>query len=261
MYQLAARLVLGTVALMSSNAPDPVDQAVDSRIVAALVPIIDAAKLDSRTRVVVDRTQLVRTTRLSATSIASLARRVAHGITIGTAAHLNRCRGQAGRFCSVVRIDELTDLGDSIVVRAGWSPLIGCGSYDAVFTVSLRRGRVAGVTRDDEDHGDCGQAAMSQRAVTQFSLQTLMSCAIGFAPARKSSTGNMIDTSSPCEIFLGSCAEIGDVDGSCTNVFFRNKPVFQKMPTTMRSRIPVFTTLNFTNSGCSACPEPQATML
>lgn len=157
MYQLATRLLVGTLVLtVLANAPDVYRQHTESRIVAALVPIIDAAKLDSLTRVVVDSTQLARTTQLSAASIAKLSRRVAKGIKIGTAAHLVECQGKAGRFCSVVHIDELTDHGDSIVVRAGWSPFIGCGSYDASFKVSLRSDRVTAVTRDDEDHGDCG---------------------------------------------------------------------------------------------------------
>ena len=159
MYQFATRLLRGTLVLtLSTNATGVYRQPTESRIVAALVPIIDSAKRDSLTRVVVDSKQLARTTRLNAASIAELSRRVAKGVKIGTADNLVECRGKPGQFCSVVRIEKLTDHGDSIIVRAGWSPFIGCGSYAATFNVSLRGDRVTAVTRDDVDRGHCGGA-------------------------------------------------------------------------------------------------------
>ena len=159
MDQLATRLLRGTLVLtLSASAPCVYRQPTDSRIVAALVPIIDSAKRDSLTRVVVDSAQLAHTMRLNTASITKLSMRVAKGIKIGTADNLVECRGKAGRFCHVVRIEEWTDHGDSIIVRAGWSPFIGCGSYAATFKVSLRGDSVTAVTLDDVDRGHCGGA-------------------------------------------------------------------------------------------------------
>ena len=125
--------------------------------VQAIFHVVEVLARAQRLPVVVDSTRLSATVPLTPAQLREVRTLLGRAASIARPSAFDACTKSRDRTCLVVSFHEYLAAGDSVRIRAGTSPFRGCGSYDALFVMRFREGRLVSTAVDEEDFGDCGR--------------------------------------------------------------------------------------------------------